>query len=280
MVGIDVSQDCGRLRGTKMPAFGGAHAMTAQSRIDTNAYLERIGYDGPRTATIETLRALHRAHMFAVPFENLDIHFGREIVLDETRIVAKIVGDRRGGYCYEVNGAFGALLRSLGFSITFLSAGVRRDDGSFGPAFDHLLLRVDLDDPWLADVSTFLEPIRLADGIHCDTRNAFRQDADGDGIVLMQLNPDDVWSARFRFTLDAWELHDFSAMNHYQQTSPDSHFTRQRICTRPTPDGRVSITDRRLVITRHGQRQEHDLADDAVFIAALRQHFDIILPDR
>ncbi len=250
------------------------------TRIDTDAYLERIGYSGPRAATIETLRALHRAHMLAVPFENLDIHLGRKIVLDEARIIAKIVGARRGGYCYEVNGAFGAVLRTLGFSVTFLSAGVRRDDGSFGPAFDHMLLRVDLDEPWLADVSTFLEPIRLASGNQNDSRNAFRLDTDGDYTVLMQRGRDDVWSARFRFTLDAWELSDFAAMNAYQQTSPDSHFTRTRICTLPTPDGRVSITDDRLVFTRNGQRQEYVLADNAAFSDALRVHFDIVLPER
>lgn len=246
--------------------------------IDVNAYLARIGYAGPRAATLETLRELHRAHMLTIPFENLDIHRGREIVLDDARIVAKIVGERRGGFCYEVNGAFAALLRALDFRVSLLSAGVHRDDGTFGPEFDHMLLRVDLDEPWLADVSTFMEPLRLADGVQYDSRDSYRLDREDERVTLMRLEPDDVWSARFRFTLAAWQLGDFAGMSHYHQTSPESDFTRKRICTRLTPNGRISITDGRLIATTDGQRHESPLADEAAFADALRQHFGIMLP--
>src|ERR1039458_10379901 len=138
------------------------------------AYLERIGYSGSTEPSAETLRALQRAHMFAVPFENLDIHLGRPIVCDEDRFLHKIINERRGGFCYELNGAFSALLRALGFQVTLLSARVAGADGDTdGPDFDHLTLRVDLpgstnhgltaEVPWLADVGFgegFLEPLR------------------------------------------------------------------------------------------------------------------------
>jgi N-hydroxyarylamine O-acetyltransferase len=105
--------------------------------------------------------------MFSVPFENLDIALCRKIVCDEDAFLRKIVERRRGGFCYELNGAFSGLLRAIGFDVTLLSARVPREDGSDGPEFDHLTLKVDLDEPWLADVGfgdSFLEPLLLRPG--------------------------------------------------------------------------------------------------------------------
>ena len=136
--------------------------------MDVAAYLDRIGYRGLIARTPETLRLLHRSHLEAVPFENLDIWRSRSIVLDEQLIVRKIVEERRGGFCYELNSAFGGLLRKLGFRVTMLSGRFRREDMSDGPEFDHLALRVDLDETWLADVGfgdSFLEPLLLKPGI-------------------------------------------------------------------------------------------------------------------
>ncbi len=133
--------------------------------MDVGAYLARIGYSGPPTPTLETLQGLHEAHYRTVPFENLDIALGRPIRLEETALFEKIVVRRRGGFCYELNGLFAALLRALGFRVTLLSAGVmssRRRE--FGPEFDHLSLRVALAEPWLADVGfgeAFCRPLLL-----------------------------------------------------------------------------------------------------------------------
>src|SRR5437870_3414792 len=118
-----------------------------EERVDIAAYLRRIGYTGPIVPTLETLREIHRAHLLAVPFENLDIPLGRQIVCDEDIFVCKIVERRRGGFCYEMNGAFAALLRAIGFRVTLLSARVPQPDGSDGPEFDHLTLRVDIEEP-------------------------------------------------------------------------------------------------------------------------------------
>jgi N-hydroxyarylamine O-acetyltransferase len=116
-----------------------------------DSYLNRIGCSGAREPTLDTLRQLHLAHVSSVPFENLDIP-RRPIVLDEAALFAKIVGRRRGGFCYELNGLFAALLRELGFRVTLLSARVPNAEGRPVPEFDHLVLRVDLAEPWLADV--------------------------------------------------------------------------------------------------------------------------------
>jgi arylamine N-acetyltransferase len=140
--------------------------------IATSDYLHRIGYSGAREPTAAALRDLHRAHLFTVPFENLEISLGRKIVCDEPSFLRKIVDRRRGGFCYELNGAFAALLRELGFEVTLLSARVPRESGGSTPEFDHLALRVDLEEPWLADVGfgeSFLDPLRLRAGIELGT---------------------------------------------------------------------------------------------------------------
>src|ERR1044071_1207906 len=141
---------------------GEIHEVHEKMNID--AYLERINYTGSLEPTPETLRALQVAHLFAVPFENLSIHAGEPIVLDEDALFGKIVENRRGGFCYEANGLFAGLLRALGFDVGMLSAGVARREGGFGPDFDHMALMVTLAERWLVDVGfgdSFLEPLLL-----------------------------------------------------------------------------------------------------------------------
>ncbi len=113
-------------------------------------YLERLGIEAPPRPTLDGLRKLHRAHVHQIPFENLSIHLGEEIVLGPDELLAKIVDRHRGGFCYELNGAFASLLRALGYNVTLLAARVFNGE-QLGPPFDHMTLRVDLDEPWLAD---------------------------------------------------------------------------------------------------------------------------------
>src|ERR1041384_8682348 len=120
--------------------------------MNTEAYLKRINYSGSLEPTAETLRALQVAHLLAVPFENLSIHAGEPIVLNEDALFDKIVENRRGGFCYEANGLFAGLLRALGFDVARLSAGGARREGGFGPDFDHMTLMVTLAERWLLDV--------------------------------------------------------------------------------------------------------------------------------
>jgi N-hydroxyarylamine O-acetyltransferase len=249
--------------------------------FDINAYLDRIAYAGPTAPTLETLRALHRSHHLSVPFENLDIHLGREIVLDEQRQFDKIVTRQRGGFCFELNGLFARLLRELGFRVTLLAArvwdGTRAD---FGPEFDHLLLRVDLDEPWLADVGfgdSYLEPIRLSTDEQQDGERSYRLDPDGERLVLMERRPDQAWQPQYRFSLTPRRLPEFAGMCRHHQTSPDTHFTRQRVVSRATPDGRITLSDDRLITTRHGRRDERRLAGPEAVRAALRAYFGVDL---
>jgi N-hydroxyarylamine O-acetyltransferase len=211
--------------------------------VTVAGYLARIRYAGPLNPTLETLRGLHRAHLLAVPFENLDIHTGRPIVLDEEAFYRKVAGEGRGGFCYELNGLFAWLLRELGFRVTLLSAGVAREAGGFGPEFDHLILRVDLDQPFLADVGfgeCFRDPIPLAPG----GSNGYRLREEAGHWTLFRGE-----APQYRFTLQPRALAEFAGMCEHHQTSPESSFTRERIATLATADGRVTLSGCRLIRT-------------------------------
>jgi N-hydroxyarylamine O-acetyltransferase len=248
--------------------------------VDVERYLRRIDYQGPLEPTADTLRALHEAHLLAVPFENLDIHLGRPIRLDEAAILEKIVARRRGGFCYELNGAFAALLRALGFPVTMLSAGVARAEGDFGPEFDHLLLLVQLDAPWLADVGFgdgFRAPLRLVEDVEQNEgARAFRLSRDGERWTMLQRD-DATWQPRYTFTLQPRQHVDFAGMCRHHQTSPNSSFTQRRVCSLARPNGRITLGDTFLIRTEDGRRVEQPIAGEAAFRAALRELFGIEL---
>jgi N-hydroxyarylamine O-acetyltransferase len=255
--------------------------------MDTSAYLARIGVPLPLPPSPESLRALQLAHLMTVPFENLDIPLGREIVLDEKAFFEKVVRHRRGGFCYELNGLFAALLRHSGFPVTLLSARVARATGGFGPEYDHLTLLVEFpgNQPRrLADVGfgdSFREPLLFDEpgeqaASACDNGRAYQLRRAGDEVTLWRLQDDGGWKPQYLFSPVPRRLEEFAAMCHYQQTSPDSHFTQRRICSRATPAGRITLADLRLIFTENGGRSEQTLTEDQ-HRAALLEHFGIDL---
>lgn len=249
--------------------------------VDVSSYLARIAYSGPTEPTAQTLRALHHAHMLAVPFENLDIALGRKIVLDEDVLLRKIVKLRRGGFCYELNGAFAALLRALEFRVTLLSARVARENGGEGPEFDHLTLRVDVEEPWLADVGfgeSFLEPLRLQAGIEqADPAGKFRLVQIGKEFQMQRVDEKAQWKQQYTFSLQSRNLQDFARMCRHHQTSPESSFTHKSICSRATAEGRITLSEMKVITTRDGQREEKLLQSEQERRHALRDLFGIDL---
>lgn len=245
------------------------------------SYLDRIAYRGSTTTSAETLRDIHRAHLLTVPFENLDIALRRKIVVDEVASLRKIIELRRGGFCYELNGAFAALLRAMGFRVTLLSARVAGEGGRESPEFDHLTLRIDLNEPWLADVGfgeLFLEPLRMQPGaMQSDPAGAFRLQELGDRLQLEKAERDGRWKPQYSFRLEPRSLEDFAARCNYHQTSPDSHFMQNRICTCATAEGRITLSELKLINTHNGHREEHMLASEEEREQVLREHFGIIL---
>lgn len=250
--------------------------------MDTAAYLERIGYGGSLAPTAETLRRLHVAHLLAVPFENLSIHAGEPIVLDDEALFDKIVARGRGGFCYELNGLFAALLRALGFEVGMLSAGVMNQAGEFGPEFDHMALVVTLDERWLVDVGfgdSFIEPLLLDERAEqVQGSRAFRITEEGERLTLTRRDEGGEWGAQYRFTLKPHVYEDYAGMCKYHQTSPQSHFTRRRVCSRLTPEGRVTVSGMRLITTTGGKREERELATEQEYAAVLREHLGISMP--
>jgi N-hydroxyarylamine O-acetyltransferase len=248
--------------------------------MNIDAYLERIGYGGPRTPTAATLRQLHRAHMFTVPFENLDIPLGNPIVLSLPAFYAKIVERHRGGFCYELNGLFGWLLEQLGFRIMRLSAGVY-GDGQRGPEFDHLTLLVETEDRLLADIGfgdSFVEPLQLDGTVStAGTGTLYRLSRVDSTRVLERQRPGSDWEPQYAFTLKSHHLDEFGPRCHWTQTSPESGFTRKVSCSVATPDGRITLTGRRLITTRGKERTEHEVANIDEYRALLKAHFGIDL---
>ncbi len=248
--------------------------------MNVPAYLERVSYTGSVEPTAETLCSLHRAHMLAVPFENLDIKLGRKIICDEQSIIRKVVDEKRGGFCYELNGAFAALLRELGFKVTMLSARVARQDGSCGPEFDHLTLRVDLEEPWLADVGfgdSFLDPLKLkVDMEQPQGTRKFRLVSENSSLH-MEMEENANWKRQYSFTLVPHRLAEFESMCRHHQTSPESSFTQKSICSKATANGRITIADRKLIITHNGERRESLLDSDEQWRTALKMYFGIVL---
>jgi N-hydroxyarylamine O-acetyltransferase len=248
--------------------------------MDVDSYLRRIKYSGPLAPTAETLRELQVAHLLTVPFENLSIHSGQPIVLDDTALFEKIVERRRGGFCYELNGLFAALLRALGFDVVMLSAGVADAEGGFSPDFDHMALLVTLGQRWLVDVGfgdSFREPLLLdEEGEQRQQERAYHIVPDGDHLILRQRYNNDEWKPQYRFTLQPYDYADYAEMCHYHQTSPDSHFMRGRICTLLTIQGRITLSDMRLITTASGgQQQERVLTNQEEYTSLLREHFGI-----
>src|SRR5215213_2898420 len=181
-------------------------------QLNVKAYLARINYHGSLDPTAETLRDLQVAHLLTVPFENLSIHARQPIVLEDEALFTKIVEHKRGGFCYEANGLFAALLRALGFDVVMLSAEVANAEGGFGPDFDHMALMVTLEQRWLVDVGfgdSFREPLLLDErGEQAQGDRAYRILPDGPYLILAQREDEGEWKAQYRFTLQPHEYAD------------------------------------------------------------------------
>ena len=266
--------------------------------LDPQGYLERIRFPAPDhnalTPSLSLLRALHEAHMLAVPFENLSIHYGQPIVLRDEALYHKIVTRRRGGFCYELNGLFAWLLRRLGYDVALLSAEVAGSDGSFSAPFDHLTLLVHQGDgaDWLSDVGfgdSFRHPLRFEPHIEQDGGDGriyrmyeSEMRADGDGglpywLVEQRTDAQPTWEPVYRFTLQPHAMDDFAARCRYHQTSPESHFTQKRICSLALPGGRISLSDLRLITTLDGVREKRELASEAEYRGVLAERFGVVL---
>ena len=248
--------------------------------MNIDAYLKRINYQGSREPNKETLQALHLAHMLAIPFENLSIHWHEPIELNEHDLFDKIVNRGRGGFCYELNGLFAGLCQALGFNVTKLSARVSNGDSTYSPEFDHMTLLVELEERWLVDVGfgdSFREPLLLdSRAVQKQYGRNYKIHSENGKYIMSQQKDGQDWEAQYRFDLRPFQFADYVPRCQFHQTSPESHFQRSRVCSMATENGRITLSDMRLITTTFaGGREEIELQTDDAYAQALATHFGI-----
>jgi N-hydroxyarylamine O-acetyltransferase len=235
-------------------------------RIDD--YLARIGLPKPLPPSIATLRALHAAHLATFTFDNIDVRRGVAIRTDVASVEAKFLDRHAGGYCFEHNTLFGAVLRELGFEVTTLLARVcagERDSWFL----NHMLLRVVIDDePWLADVGFgaegFTQPLPLRDG-HRETQQGLEYSLRRYAHRwLLSTRYGDVDEPSYEFTEDAHTTADVAMANWYTSASPDSIFTQTLTIQRVTPEERLIIRPKVVTRYRDGVRVDQESTPDQV----------------
>jgi len=234
-------------------------------------YLNRLNYSKPVRADLETLFALQIAHLQNIPFENLDIRLGRKIELTDSALWHKLIIQKRGGFCYELNGLFARLLLQIGFKVTYLNArDYHEEEDTFGIDFDHLTLMVNISNEstrWLVDVGwgdTFTKPLNIDDpheqvqGLRGYWVEPFRN-----GYQVWQRNYDGSRERHYFFDLSSHRFpEEYLEACRYQQISPNSFFMQKKIISRLTEDGRITMDNDKLIITSHGQRATQDVKED------------------
>lgn len=235
----------------------GALFSTAMDDTDLYRYLARIGYSGPRTATLDTLRALHRLHPQAIAFENLDPLLGHlPLRLDIACLMDKLIGSRRGGYCFEQNLLFGQVLSSLGFEVSGLAARIlwNQPDDARTPR-GHMLLKLRIDgEVYIADVGfgalTLTAPLLISDGSEQDTPHERFRLTESDGLFRLDAMIGDGWIPVYRFDLQEQVRADYEITSYYLSSHPDSHFRKTLIAARPFEGGRHALLGNRLTTHR------------------------------
>jgi N-hydroxyarylamine O-acetyltransferase len=255
------------------------------SKLDIEPYLARIGYSGPKTATLTTLHELHALHPAAIAFENLDVLLKRPICLDADSLVTKLVEDKRGGYCYEQNTLFQVVLRTMGFSVGSIAARVqwRYPEGSLTPRY-HMLLRIHLSDgDYIADVGfglyTLTAPLRLETGIEQPTPHGIYRLVAVRDEIRMEVKTAEGWSAVYQISLQEQASADWEVANWYTSTCPASRFTKELMAARPTGKRRYGLLNNVLSIhNEDGTTDRQAIQTPEALEMVLRNSFNINVP--
>lgn len=247
--------------------------------VNLAAYFDRIRYDGPAESTVDVLRALHEAHLAAIPFENLDILLGRAILLDLETLQRKLVAERRGGYCFEQNTLFSAVLESLGFRVTPLAARVRVGTTSI-LARTHMLLRVDArGDSFVADVGFGTDgpshALPLEAGV-VSGNHRLRRDSD---VWVLEGTSERSWMDLYAFTLEPQYPVDFEMANYFTSTHPESPFVQNLTAQRNCRGERATLRNRELLLAGNVQTKTTEtVRDPEHLLEILELHFGLRFP--
>ena len=258
--------------------------MPAGFQLD--AYLARIGYTGPRTATIDTLEAVHALHPAAIPFENLNPLLGWPVSLDVDSLQAKLVTGGRGGWCFEHNTLLRHALEALGFSVSSLAARVLWNappNSAIGPR-SHMLLLVDLGGRlYLTDVgfggNVLTAPLRLEPHITQPTPHEPHRLLPLENGFVLEFSVGGEWKPLYRFTMEPQFPADYEVSNWHLCHHPSSFFRQLLMGARATKDGRYALRNNTLAIHRNNKTEKRTLADAAALRSSLENDFGIQLPE-
>jgi N-hydroxyarylamine O-acetyltransferase len=249
--------------------------------MELAAYLVRIGFEGTPRPDLATLREVHRRHLLAIPYENLDVQLGRRSGVGVEAAYDKIVGRGRGGWCYEMNGLLGWALGEIGFEVTRMAGGVMRAVVGDVMVGNHLVLRVDLDQPWIADAGFGdgpLEPFVLAEAPFSQGAFDFRLEAVEDGWWRVH-NHQHGGAASFDFRSLPADDALLSEKCEFLQTSPLSPFVQNAVVQRHTPEGLVIMRGRVLRTIGAGGVEERLVGSAEEYVAVLKDRFALDLPE-
>jgi len=260
--------------------------------MNTESYLKRINYQKPLKADKETLFQLHQAHLYHVPFEDLNIHYDIPIVLRAQDLYEKVVTNRRGGFCYELNGLFGELLKEIGFQTTLVAAKVIDKHGKVGPKYDHAALIVELEnlpngsqEKWLVDVGfggdSFVLPKELKlDIVQKDIHDYYKFEKYGEQEwLLLQSGDGQQFTKQYVFSFESEELTNFEGECQKKQTEEEGYFKKNLMCTKATPEGRISIFNDRLTIKDRSGKEFRKIENEKELFSLLATEFGIPTKD-
>jgi N-hydroxyarylamine O-acetyltransferase len=256
--------------------------VSGHNKMNKQAYLNRISYQGKLEPSLEVLCSLHQHHVFNVPFENLDIHYAKEIILEEAAIYKKVVKNYRGGFCYELNLLFHWLLTQMGFKSKIIAARVVDSQAELGPAFDHMCILVDQQQPWLIDVGygdLFLRPIAVKeDEIQTDDRHFFKIEKYSASEYVLLMSPNQVeFTPKYVFSTESQPVANFTRLCHYKQTNPDSYFVKNKVCTKPTLDGRITLFNQKLIHKIGEHQSEYLIEEERQLRKILKSKFNVMI---
>ena len=249
--------------------------------MEKHNYLNRINFiEKAARPNLDNLKLLQRLHLLHVPFENLDLHWKRKINLDVEKFHRKIIPEKRGGFCYELNGLFYELLNEIGYKSKMISARVKNKNGIFGAEFDHLAILTEIaGEEYLVDVGFgdfSAEPLKFVTDV---------EQKDANGTFLIRKYDEEYfevakkdgknWKSEYIFKDLKRDLSEFAEMCEFHQTSTESHFTAGKICSIMTKNGHKTLTDTKFIRTRNGKKTETRIESNQEFEKILEKQFGI-----
>lgn len=248
--------------------------------MDIERYLDRISYGGPREPSPQALAEIQRRHLMTVPFESLDPHLGIEVSVEPSAAYRKVVDDRRGGFCFELNGLLAWALEELGYGVTRLAARPIQGDGNLAPEFAHMTLMVELERRWLVDVgfgSPFiLEPIDI-DERGPQTRGGYSYAVREDDGALVAEELETTEPNAYRFDLEEQPTTAFAERCRAYSTEPDSSFVRRGVVAQTFADGWANLTVNRIRGEHGGERYERTTESREQWLAQLERTFGLTI---